>query len=88
MRILPLTLLVAPLAFLAACSREEEPVANRFERTEAAIENKAHALEAQVENEVGAYEARLDNEADAFLNRIAVNDLSANEAAPANSSRP
>ena len=55
-----LTLLLA----LPACTREEEPVANRYERQAAEIENKAQALEAQVDNEVGATEARLQNEVD------------------------
>lgn len=66
MRALPL-LLAAPL-LVVGCSRDEEPVANRFGRTEAAIENKARAYEAQVEKEVGEVEARLENEADAYLN--------------------
>jgi len=81
-------LLVASIFILTACSREEEPVANRFERTEAAIENKAQALEAQVENEVGAVETRLEDEADAFLNQVAHNDAAVNEATPDNPSPP
>lgn len=82
------TLLPLLFALLAACTTEEEPVANRFERTEAAIENKAHALEAQVENEVSAVEARLDKEASALLNAAAQNEaLGANQAEPTNSAR-
>ena len=54
MRSVLLGLAAAAAVLLPACSREEEPVANRFERQKAAIENKASALEAQVENEVGA----------------------------------
>ncbi|HWT11556.1 MAG TPA: hypothetical protein VN231_02270 [Allosphingosinicella sp.] len=77
----------ASLAFLAGCSREEEPVADRFERARAEIENKARAYEAQVENEVGAAEARLDNEADALLANQLVQNEAADEAAPANRSR-
>ena len=66
-----LTLPLLSLALLlAACGREEEPVANRFERQKAEIENKAKAYEAQVENEVAAVEARLENEASALLNSI------------------
>ncbi len=61
---------VATIA-LVGCSREEEPVADRFDRQKAEIENKAQALEAQVENEVSAAEARLDNEADALLESFA-----------------
>ena len=52
---------------LGGCSREEEPVANRFERQKAEIENKARAFEAQVENEVSAAEARLENEVDELM---------------------
>ncbi|MDQ8758299.1 hypothetical protein RCO27_18885 [Sphingosinicella sp. LHD-64] len=70
--------LVAVLAMsvLAACSSEPEPVANRFERTNAEIENKAKALEAAVENQVGAIEAETQREIDALANQ-------ANAAAPA-----
>lgn len=74
------TLVPLLVALLAACAQEEEPVANRFERTQAEIENKARAYEATVENEVSAIEARLDNEADAFLNAT----VASNAAAPAN----
>ena len=66
-RFVPIFALV--VALLPACTREEEPVANRFERQKAEIENKARAFEAQVENEVSAAEARLENEADMQLNR-------------------
>ena len=52
---------------VAGCSREEEPVANRFERQKAEIEEKARTYEAQVENEVSAAEARLQNEVDVML---------------------
>ena len=64
-----LPIFALPLILLAGCSREDEPVANRFERQKAEIENKARAFEAQVENEVSAAEARLENEADMQLNR-------------------
>ena len=87
---LPLILFVGALV-LSACTREEEPVANRFARQQAEIENKARALEMQVENEVSAAEARLDNEASAFLNaaRAEANALVAdgNEAAVVNAAR-
>ena len=66
-RVLPILALLVVL--LPACTQEEEPVANRFERQKAEIENKARAFEAQVENEVSAAEARLENEADMQLNR-------------------
>jgi hypothetical protein len=79
-------LAVAVLLLMTGCGREEEPVANRYERAKAGIENKARAYEAQVENEVSAVEARLDNEADAFLNQQGANDIAANEAA-ANAAR-
>ena len=68
------------LALLPACGREEEPVADRFERAKAEIENKARAYEAQVENEVSAAEARLDNEADSFLDQARANVANAIEA--------
>ena len=58
---------LAALALLGACSREEEPVANKFERARAEIENKARAYEAQADNEVRAAEAQLQNEADLIL---------------------
>ena len=75
MRTLPLTLAAL---FVAACAEEEEPVANRFERTEAEIRDKARTYEGQVENEIAAAEARLDNEADAFLNAAAAANAQAN----------
>lgn len=61
----PLILAFA-LTALAACTSEEEPVANRFDRSAAEIENRARALEAEVENQVGAVEAQMQNEIDAF----------------------
>jgi hypothetical protein len=67
MRSVLLGLALMVITLLPACSREEEPVANRFERQKAAIENKAGTLEAQVENEVGAVENQLQKEADALL---------------------
>lgn len=74
--------LLALLLFTAACGREEEPVANRFERARAEIENKAEAYEAQADNEVAAAVAALENEAEVFLNAAAAANESA-EAAPA-----
>ncbi len=72
-------------ALVSACSREEEPVANRFERQKAEIENKARAFEAQVENEVSAAEARLQNEVDVLMQNQA--PLADGNAAEANTSR-
>jgi hypothetical protein len=66
-----LALAATATILLGGCGREEEPVAEKYERQAAAIQNKAQALEAQVENEVAAAEARLDTEADALLNRFA-----------------
>jgi outer membrane murein-binding lipoprotein Lpp len=57
-------------ALLAGCSREEEPIANRFERQAAEIQNKAQEFEAQVEKEVSAAEARLEDEVDTLMNSI------------------
>ncbi|HEV2867414.1 MAG TPA: hypothetical protein VGX37_12965 [Allosphingosinicella sp.] len=65
--------ILCALALLAACSREEEPVANRYARTKAEMESKARAYEAQADNEVSAAEARLDNETAAFLERQQAN---------------
>ncbi|HEX8639683.1 MAG TPA: hypothetical protein VF704_00860 [Allosphingosinicella sp.] len=73
------------LLLLAGCGREEEPVANRFERAKAEIENKARELENTVENEVSAVENSLDHEASAFLNQQEANI--ANGAEPANLTR-
>lgn len=58
---------------IAGCGREEEPVANRFERARAEIENKAQELETSVENEVSALENRLDSETSTFLNQQEAN---------------
>lgn len=81
MRLFLVGLAAFAAVLLPACSREEEPVANRFERQKAAIENKADALEAQVENEVGAVENQLQKEADALLlNQAASNETTGNEA--------
>jgi len=52
---------------LAACARQEEPVANRFDRTTAEIENKARELEAETENQVRAIEAEREAEGNAFI---------------------
>jgi len=71
-RVLPLLALLA----LAACTSEEESVANRFDRTNAEIENKARELEADVENQVRGIEAEMQNEIDSIANRQ-------NSAAPA-----
>jgi len=79
MRAAPIILIALPLILLPGCSREEEPVANRFERQKAEIENKARAFEAQVENEVSAAEARLENEADMQLNRAPAAEANAAE---------
>jgi hypothetical protein len=86
----PLPLFAAILALgalpaLAGCSREEEPVANRFERQKAEIENKARAFEAQVENDVSAAEARLQNEVDVLMQNQA--PPAEGNAAESNSSR-
>jgi hypothetical protein len=82
-------LAVAATFLLPACSREEEPVANRFERQKAEIENKADALETQVENEVSGVENQLQKEADALLlNQAASNETAGNDAeAAGNGSR-
>ena len=89
MRSVLLGLTIAAAMLLPACSREEEPVANRFERQKAAIENKADALEAQVENEVGAVENQLQKEADALLlNQAAGNETAGNEGEVAGNSIP
>ena len=82
------TLLAALTALLlAACTREEEPVANKFERQAAEIENKARALETQVENDVAAVEARLQNEVDALARNDAAAPAETNESAESNRSR-
>ena len=65
----------------SGCSREEEPVANRFERQKAEIENKARALEAEVENDVVALESGFENEASAVINSLP--ETNAAETAPA-----
>jgi hypothetical protein len=70
MRLAILILPAAAAVLLSACSREEEPVANRFERQAAEIQDKARAFEAQVENEVSAAEARLENEVDTLMNSL------------------
>jgi outer membrane biogenesis lipoprotein LolB len=70
MRLAVLILPLAAAVLLAACSREEEPVANKFERQAAEIQNKARAFEAQVENEVSAAEARLENQVDTLMNSL------------------
>ena len=87
MRAAPIILAGLSLILVAACSREEEPVANRFERQKAEIENKANALESQVESEVSAAEARLQNEVAVKQQNQVTNTADANAAAPANSSR-
>jgi PBP1b-binding outer membrane lipoprotein LpoB len=56
---------------LAACTAEEEPVANRFDRTNAELENKARELENEVDAEVSAVESQMQNEIDAFANATA-----------------
>ena len=82
------TLLSALAALLlAACTQEEEPVANKFERQATEIEAKARALEIQVENDVGAVEARLQNEVDALARNDAAAPAEANESAEGNRSR-
>jgi hypothetical protein len=60
--------LLALLA-LAACAREEESVANRFDRTNAEIENKARELESDVENQVRGVEAEMQNQIDAIIDQ-------------------
>ena len=64
-RALPLFALLA----LAACTRQEESVANRFDRTNAEIENKARELEMDVENDVRGVEADMQNQIDAIANQ-------------------
>ena len=66
-------LLTLSAALLAACTAEEEPVANRFDRTNAELETKARALEAEVSNQVSAVDAQMQNEIDAFANAAALN---------------
>jgi outer membrane biogenesis lipoprotein LolB len=63
--------LILATALLAACTAEEEPVANRFDRTNAELENKARELENEVEGEVSAVESQMQNEIDAFANATA-----------------
>ena len=79
--------LVFPALFclLAACTREEESVANRYERQEAEIENKERSITAKVENEVRAAEAALENQG--VVQNLSAPPADANEAATANSSR-
>ena len=79
------TALFLALAALAACSSEEEPVANRFDRTNAEIENKARALEAEVANQVSAVDAQMQNEIDALAAQAdAANVVEANDSNSAN----
>jgi hypothetical protein len=82
-----LPVLALTFALLAACTREEEPVANKFERQAAEIENKARALETQVENDVSAVEARLQNEVDALARNDAAAPAEANGSADGNRTR-
>ncbi len=63
--------LILSAALLAACTPEEEPVANRFDRTNAELENKARELENEVDAEVSAVESQMQNEIDAFANATA-----------------
>ena len=79
--------LVFPALFglLAGCTREEESVANRYERQEAEIENKERSITAKVENEVRAAEAALENQG--VVQNLSAPPADANEAATANSSR-
>jgi hypothetical protein len=79
--------IIALAALLPGCTREEEPVANKFERQTAEIENKARALEAQVENDVSAVEARLQNEVDTLVQNQAPAPAAGNESAEGNRSR-
>jgi len=72
---------------LAGCSREEEPVANQFERQKAEIEAKAQALESQVENEVSAVEAQLQNEVDGLMQNQPALEPETNVGAERDSSR-
>ncbi len=81
MRILP-ALFTCLILALTGCQREEEPVANRYERQKAEIENKAQALQSQVDKDVDAAEARLQNEADALTrNQAEANIVETNSAA-------
>lgn len=63
---------------LAACARQEEPVANRFDRTSAEIENLANALTAETDNQVRSVETDVQNQIDA----IAANQANAVVPAP------
>ncbi|MGE3397491.1 MAG: hypothetical protein AB7H79_11390 [Sphingomonas sp.] len=76
------------LFVLAACTTEEEPVANRFDRTNAEIENKARELEGEVENQVRAVEADMQNQIDAMANQQASRAMPADaNMAPTNTAR-
>jgi uncharacterized lipoprotein YmbA len=79
----PILILAAVL--LSACSSEEEPVANRFDRTNAEIENKARAIEAEVASQVNAAEAQMQNEIDALAEQAnAANAVDLNSTNSAN----
>ena len=80
-------LLAVPALLVAGCSREEEPVANQFERQKAEIEAKAQALESQVENEVSAVEAQLQNEVDVLMQNQPAAAPETNAGAEGNSTR-
>jgi len=78
-------ILALALASLAGCTTEEEPVANRFDRSAAELANKARELEAEVENQVSAVEAEMQNEIDAISNQA--NLTAATDGNVANSAR-
>ncbi len=75
-----LTTFLLAMAALAACGREEEPVANQVARQNAEVENKAAAYEREVANEVAATEAQLEKEADMAVNLAEQNAADENEA--------
>lgn len=77
---------ILALVVLGSCSREEESVANRFDRTNAEIENKARELEADVENQVRGVESDMQNQIDSMANHANAAPAEAN-AAVANSAR-
>ena len=87
MRSAAIIVAVSAALLLPACSREEEPVADKFDRQKAEIENKARTLETQVENEVSAAEARLQNEVETLVQNQSPPPAEANVSDQGNRSR-